>query len=128
MNFRLKITRDQEVPFEFTHIGLICTVGKRKGHLLLHDDLISDLQCSLIIQEEYYLLVDHNSKNGTSINDKIVGQSPIQEKDVIKIGNYYLEILELHGRDKIGYVFSDPKLEEIYQWIMKNYSSHLATF
>lgn len=74
-------------------------IGRETGDIILNDPKVTrDNHAVLAFKEDHYVISDSLSGNGTWVNGiKIGGETPLNENDVIKIGDvvFVLKILDL---------------------------------
>lgn len=79
----------QEFPFH---------IGRSTGNdLVLPDTLASRKHAVLLLEPEGVVLVDHNSSNGTWVNEELVTRKKLGAKDIVRIGNSKLTVTALHA-------------------------------
>ena len=72
-------------------------IGRSSGNdLMLDDTLASRKHAVLLLEPEGVVLVDHNSSNGTWVNEELVTRRRLGVKDVVRIGNARLTVADLH--------------------------------
>lgn len=71
-------------------------IGRSSGNdLVLDDGLASRKHAVLLLEAEGVVLVDHNSSNGTWVNEEPVTRRKIGMSDVVRIGNSRLTVAEV---------------------------------
>lgn len=71
-------------------------VGRASGNdLVLDDGLASRRHAVLLLEPDGVVLVDHNSSNGTFVNDELVTRRKLGPSDVVRIGNARLTVTDL---------------------------------
>lgn len=87
------------------------TIGRNKENkVCIHDEMFSRLHCKIGVLNEYLVLQDQGSANGTTIRrgffkkiDVQNGKSEVlQSGDVIVIGDYRIKIEMIYGAEAIG--------------------------
>ena len=69
------------------------TIGRDKENsVLLNDDEVSRLHCSLLVESSRIVLVDEGSSNGTFLNGSAISRAEVQEGDKIRVGTTQFEI------------------------------------
>ncbi len=65
------------------------TIGRKDANIRLSDDSkVSQHHAKLTVEDDQFVIWDFGSTNGTSVNDeKIRAATPLNENDVIKIGD-----------------------------------------
>jgi len=73
-------------------------IGRSSGNdLVLDDTLASRKHAVLLLEPEGVVLVDHNSSNGTWVNEELVTRKQIGMRDVVRIGSSRLVVAELRA-------------------------------
>lgn len=91
--------------------------GSEIGDVLIADDSISPRHCTFTLEQDVISLIDHNSVNGTRVNDVVIepGKSLIlDDADTIKIGELLITIKthnEAVVREKKASLASIPEPE-----------------
>ena len=76
------------------------TVGRGvDNHLMLEDSAVSRKHCILKKKNDFYLLKDLNSSNGTFVNAISVKEAILRNGDVIQIGKFIFELREGEEQD-----------------------------
>lgn len=69
-------------------------VGKRRGsHVLLPGAHVSRRHCTLHNHDGIWEVRDEGSRNGTYVNDRRVDSHVLTHGDVLKVGDFYLEVI-----------------------------------
>ncbi|GEM_PF-571867 len=96
----------QEIPLAEETV----TIGRAEENTVtIFDPKSSRKHCSVVFEGEGYTLVDHDSRNGTQVNGKKTTRHPLQEGDVIAIGQ---TTFLFHGRGWPAGKEGAPSLEE----------------
>jgi len=74
------------------------------NHLVLEDSAVSRKHCTMLKKEEFYLLKDLNSSNGTFVNAISVKEAVLRSSDVIQIGKFIFELREGEEQEIIDYL------------------------
>jgi hypothetical protein len=60
----------------------------KKNEIFIDDNSVSNYHAILIISQDEYAIVDHNSTNGTFVNgNKVNGSQKLKTHDILKVGN-----------------------------------------
>ena len=82
------------------------SIGRGRSAMvrLRHDPKISSVHCELIRRPEGYVLKDRNSRNGTRVNGKLLGDQevPIEHGDTVRIGDTKIRFHEYATEEKDG--------------------------
>ncbi len=74
------------------------TIGRQTGNIVLNDPKVTRAQHAIIAyKDDHFAIIDSLSENGTWVNgEKITGETPLKENDLIKIGDsiFVLKILD----------------------------------
>ncbi len=76
--------RDQGTHFRITQDKL--SIGREKADLIIPDPAVSRKHAEIERKQDWYLIRDLNSKNGTLVNDEPVDEAKLRNLDEIKIG------------------------------------------
>jgi hypothetical protein len=64
------------------------TIGRDQAKIILRDPKVSRPHARLTLEDEQFVIWDFGSENGTFVNnERIRGATPLNENDVIKIGD-----------------------------------------
>ena len=77
----------EEFPF---HVGRASS-----NDLVLDDGLASRRHAVLLLEPDGVVLVDHNSSNGTWVNDELVTRSKLGPTDLVRMGNSRIAVAEI---------------------------------
>ena len=89
------------------------TIGRsRSCDLVLGDDSVSRLHCTLKRRRGRFLLTDNNSSNGTTVNGSPIRDQILDHDDQIRIGRFFLT-LKIAGVDS-------PENSEVYAGYKKH--------
>jgi pSer/pThr/pTyr-binding forkhead associated (FHA) protein len=85
------INRKDTLPFKIKEVYPLdktMSIGRKNdNHISIKDPTISNYQARIILNEDYFLIKDENSANGTFINgEKIIDTVMLQNGDRIKMG------------------------------------------
>ena len=68
------------------------TIGRdRQSSILLEDDEVSRVHCSIFVESSRVFLVDEGSSNGTYLNGTSISRAEVQKGDKIRIGKTQFE-------------------------------------
>lgn len=83
-------------PAEITVEEFPFHIGRSSGNdLVLEDSLASRKHAVLLLEPDGAVLVDHNSSNGTWVNEELVTRRRIGERDVVRIGSSRLTVTQV---------------------------------
>ncbi|PAB58594.1 FHA domain-containing protein [Anaeromicrobium sediminis] len=85
------INRKDTLPFKIKEVYPLdktMSIGRKNdNHITIKDPTISNYQAKIVLNEDYFLIKDENSANGTFINgEKIIDTVMLQNGDRIKMG------------------------------------------
>ena len=87
MGFRLIIKSGKGIGKEFSFVQERVRVGRLpENDLVLYDTGVSRVHCEISQENEFYMLRDAGSANGTSLNNEVVTEAQLQSGDRIQIG------------------------------------------
>jgi hypothetical protein len=69
-----------------------------ENHFPINHPTVSSLHCDITLTANGVLLYDHNSTNGTFVNDQIVKQAVLQPGQTVRLGDVelYVETTDVH--------------------------------
>ena len=96
----LAVTRGpgQGRVFELNQDTSTCLGRARANDIVLDDVAVSSEHCRLREEEGRYVVHDLKSTNGTFVNDKRISRQPLQDGDVIQVGETFLVFRREHLR------------------------------
>jgi len=75
-------------------------IGRRQADIVYDDPLISRKHAAVEIYNENYILVrDLASTNGTFVNDHLIHQAKLLDGDVVRVGKIKLRLTIIRGAD-----------------------------
>jgi len=80
--------RDLQLDRDLLHFG-----RSETNDFILEDPSVSGRHCSITRHDEYYMVRDLDSSNGTRVNDHEVSESKIEPGDVIEIGSLLFRLM-----------------------------------
>ena len=87
MGFRLIIKSGKGIGKEFSFVQERVRVGRLpENDLVLYDTGVSRVHCEISQENEFYMLRDTGSANGTSLNNEVITEAQLQSGDRIQIG------------------------------------------
>jgi hypothetical protein len=79
--------------------GGVVTIGRQPDNLLRIDNpIVSGHHARIFWENNHYVLEDHESFNGTYLNDRSVSKAVLSDGDVIVIGKHRIEFHDAAGR------------------------------
>jgi pSer/pThr/pTyr-binding forkhead associated (FHA) protein len=64
-------------------------IGSKKGNdIVIHDRIVSEYHCTIVLNEGKYVVKDQNTITGTKINGKVISEQELVSGDLISIGPY----------------------------------------
>ncbi len=70
-----------------------CVLGRKDSDVIVADPMVSKTHAAIRLLEGRLTLVDLNSTNGTTLNDRPVKQQELKKGDLIGMGSTYLKFL-----------------------------------
>lgn len=99
---KLVVRSGYETGREFPLVEGLNRIGRAPGNEILLDvDAISATHCELWLMKERLLVRDLGSTNGVFVNGRPVGESELQEQDLLGIGGVELLVAGAPGRVEI---------------------------
>lgn len=85
-------------------------IGRKDGNLILDDPKVSNPHAKLTTEDDQFVIWDFGSKNGTFVNgERIRGATPLDENDLVKIGDTIFMVKLLDPVKKISHRSSPAK-------------------
>lgn len=72
------------------------------AQVTLRDDSVSGMHCAVVRTGSRYTLRDLNSTNGTYLNEAPVTETPLQDGDVIELGDTVITFEEGQGDEELA--------------------------
>ncbi len=97
------ILRGHAEGMEYPLTGVTTIIGRDKtADIVVKDSLVSRQHAAIVYTDAGFVVKDLGSTNGTILNGKTVGQSPIANRDKVSIGDTTIQfILEDAGSGKV---------------------------
>ena len=87
MSFRLEITTGKSAGKSFYFKSRVIRVGRQPDNdLVLYDTGVSRHHCEIYAADNGYAVRDLGSSNGTFVNSQLVGDSAVNDGDLIQVG------------------------------------------
>ncbi len=97
------VLRGHAEGMEYPLTGATTIIGRDKtADIVVKDSLVSRQHAAIVYTDTGFVVKDLGSTNGTILNGKTVGQSPIANRDKVSIGDTTIQfILEDAGSGKV---------------------------
>ena len=90
--YSLFVTCGKDYGKSFVVTDSMVTIGRdQKNSVLLKDEEVSRIHCSLLAESSQVFLIDEGSSNGTFLNGLAITRAQVHKGDKIRIGNTQLE-------------------------------------
>ncbi len=75
----------------YTFKKMITTIGRHESNdIFLDEAKVSSFHSNILSREEGYHILDMKSRNGTKVNGVLIQNSPLQDGDLIELGDLHL--------------------------------------
>ena len=89
----LKVLEGEDVGTVFALAKPRVTIGRSSADIVLDDQSASRLHCALEITEDWVLLRDLDSTNGTLVNNQPIQSTALASGDTFRVGKHVLQLL-----------------------------------
>ena len=105
LEFILIDCKSGEILRAYAPLNMKVSIGRAPyNHICIDDPTVSVTHCAVINSEEGVLMQDKDSRNGTSVNDRVLKPDepvPLRDGDVVRIAHclYIFRCMQKRGTD-----------------------------
>lgn len=89
----LKVLEGEEAGTVYPVIKPRITIGRANADVTVNDHLISRIHCALEISDEWILLRDLGSTNGTLVNNEPIEAATVSNGSTFRVGKHLFELV-----------------------------------